>query len=87
MTGRAVVADDAMDAMDRLEPGDVLVCQVTNPAYNALFPIAGAVVTAVGGPLGHTAVTAREVGIPAVVGIGDLGVIADGDEITVVGGD
>lgn len=87
VTGRAVVADDAMDAMDRLEPGDVLVCQVTNPAYNALFPIAGAVVTAVGGPLGHTAVTAREVGIPAVVGIGDLGVIADGDEITVVGGD
>ncbi len=85
-TGRAVVAQDAMDAMDRLEPGDVLVCPVTNPAYNALFPIAAAVVTAVGGPMGHTAVTAREVGIPAVVGIGDLGVITDGAEITVVGG-
>lgn len=85
-TGRAVVATSAMDAMDRLEPGDVLVCAVTNPAYNAIFPIASAVVTAAGGPLGHTAVTAREVGIPAVVGIGDLGVIDDGAEITVVGG-
>ena len=86
VTGRAVVAHGPDDAMDRLEPGDILVCPVTNPAFNALFPIASAVVTAVGGPLGHTAVTAREVGIPAVVGIGDLGVITDGAEITVVGG-
>lgn len=84
VTGRAVVAIDADDAIERLEPGDVLVCAVTNPAFNAVFPIAGAVVTAVGGVLGHTAVTAREVGIPAVVGIGDLGVITDGSEVTVV---
>ncbi|WP_436794128.1 PEP-utilizing enzyme [Actinospongicola halichondriae] len=85
-TGRAVVAMSADDAIERLEPGDVLVCPVTNPAYNVVFPIAAAVVTAVGGPFGHTAVTAREVGIPAVVGIGDLGVVTDGDEITVIGG-
>lgn len=85
VTGRAVVVTSPEEAMDRLFPGDVLVCPVTNPAYNALFPIAAAVVTAVGGPLGHTAVTAREIGIPAVVGIGDLDRIPDGAEITVVG--
>lgn len=86
VTGRAVVVTSPEEAMDRLFPGDVLVCPVTNPAYNALFPIASAVVTAVGGPLGHTAVTAREIGIPAVVGIGDLDRIPDGAEVTVVGG-
>jgi len=41
------------------------------------------VVTTVGGPLGHTAVMAREFGLPAVVGTGPLA-IADGDEITVL---
>ena len=83
-TGRAVVATTADKALDRLQPGDVLVCPVTNPAYNVVFPIAAAVVTAAGGPFGHTAVTAREVGIPAVVGIGDLSVIPDGAQISVV---
>lgn len=82
-TGRACVAVDAEDALDRLEPGDVLVCAVTVPTHDPLFTIAGAVVTAVGGPLGHTAVMAREFGLPAVVGTGPLA-IADGDEITVL---
>jgi rifampicin phosphotransferase len=46
----------------------VLVVRATSPAFNAVLSIAGAVVTAEGGPLSHAAVLARELGIPAVVG-------------------
>ena len=46
----------------------MLVVRATSPAFNAVLAIAGAVVTAEGGPLSHAAVLARELGIPAVVG-------------------
>ena len=50
-------------------------CPCTTPAYNVVLSIAGAVVTADGGPLSHAAVLARELGIPAVVGApGALGI-------------
>lgn len=52
-----------------LTPGDVLVCEVTDPAWTPLFTIASAVVSETGGILSHTAIVARELGIPAVVGI------------------
>ncbi len=81
-SGRACVVATPDEALDRLEPGDVLVCPTTTPAYNAVFPIAAAVVTQFGGTLGHAAVTARELGIPAVVGVGDHR-IADGQAIDV----
>jgi len=55
-------------ALDSMEPGDVLVVAFTTPAYNVVLSIAGAIVTAVGGPLSHAAVLARELGIPAVIG-------------------
>jgi pyruvate,water dikinase len=54
---------------DRLRPGDILVTQVTQPAWTPLFAVARAVVTEVGGVLSHTAVAAREYGIPAVVAV------------------
>ena len=53
----------------RLRPGDVLVVPVTSPAWTPLFAIASAIVTEVGGVLGHTAVVAREYGLPAVVNV------------------
>lgn len=81
-TGRAVVAADAADAIDRIEPGDVLVCPFTSPAYNAVFPLLAGVATETGGPLGHTGVLARELGIPAVVGTGPL-TVGDGASVTV----
>ena len=60
-------------------PGDVLVVPCTTPAYNSVLSLAGAVVTADGGPLSHAAVLARELGIPAVVGArGALTEIPDG---------
>lgn len=67
-SGVACVADSPEDALDRLEPGGVLVVASTTPAYNLVLALAGAVVTAEGGPMSHAAVLARELGIPAVVG-------------------
>ena len=70
---------DALDhAGMRLEPGDILVCPYTTAAHNAIFPMLGGVITQFGGPLGHTAVMAREFDIPAVVGTGSLPLHLDG---------
>ncbi|WP_295651327.1 PEP/pyruvate-binding domain-containing protein [uncultured Dietzia sp.] len=53
----------------RVRPGDVLVCRETDPAWTPLFTVAAAVITATGGVLSHAAIVAREVGIPAVLGV------------------
>ena len=65
--GRARVIRSLAEA-DRLGDGEILVCGVTAPTWTPYFAIAGAVVTDAGGALSHTAVVAREYGIPAVVG-------------------
>jgi len=71
----------------RLQPGEVLVCVQTTPAWTPLFAIAGAVVTETGGPLSHPAITAREYGIPAVLALeGATELLRDGQVITVDGG-
>ncbi len=67
-TGRAVVVDDAAAAMSVFAPGDVIVTTATSPSWNALLVHAGALVTANGGLVSHAAVTARELGIPAIIG-------------------
>jgi pyruvate,water dikinase len=82
--GRVCTARTPEDALDHLEPGDILVAPLTTPAYNAVLPMAGALVVEEGGALSHAAVMARELGIPAVIGIaGVLDVVKDGDEIEV----
>jgi phosphohistidine swiveling domain-containing protein len=55
------------DTIDDLEPGEVLVAEVTDVGYTAAFSYAAAVVTELGGPMSHAAVVAREFGIPCVV--------------------
>ncbi|HSO28761.1 MAG TPA: PEP-utilizing enzyme [Candidatus Sulfomarinibacteraceae bacterium] len=55
----------------RVEPGDVMVCSTTTPAWAPLFGTAGALVTDVGDVLAHGAILAREHGIPAVLATGD----------------
>lgn len=65
--GRARVIRSLAEA-GRLGDGEVLVCGVTAPTWTPYFAVAGAVVTDAGGALSHTAVVAREYGIPAVVG-------------------
>lgn len=58
----------SIDEFDEVKPGDILVCQMTNPAWTPLFAIVAGVVTDAGGVAAHPAVMAREFGIPAVVG-------------------
>ena len=53
---------------DQVELGDLLVCQMTNPAWQVLFGRIGGLVTDAGGFAAHPAVLAREYEIPAVVG-------------------
>jgi pyruvate,water dikinase len=66
--GVARVATSADDALDRLEPGDVLVAPFTGPAYNSILPILGALVVDAGGTMCHAAIVAREFALPAIVG-------------------
>jgi len=70
----------------KLQPGDVLVCEMTMPAWTPLFATVAAVVADSGGVLSHCAIVAREYRIPCVVGtyIGTQ-VIKDGQRITVDG--
>src|SRR5205823_2482740 len=70
----------------RLQPCEILVCRTTAPPWTPLFTIAGAVVTDSGGLLSHSAICAREYGIPCVVATQDATVrIKDGTTVTVDG--
>lgn len=68
-TGRVRVVFDPHST--RLEPGEILVCPGTDPAWTPLFLAAGGLITEVGGMMTHGSVVAREYGIPAVVGVHD----------------
>jgi pyruvate,water dikinase len=57
-----------IDAFDEVRDGDILVCQMTNPAWVVLFTKIAGLVTDTGGTTSHPAVLAREFGIPAVIG-------------------
>ncbi|BCB25930.1 phosphoenolpyruvate synthase [Sulfurimicrobium lacus] len=66
--------------------GAILVARTTNPAWTPLFYKAAAIVTESGGPLSHGAVTAREVGLPAVMSVrGVLEALENGQIVTVDG--
>ena len=54
----------------QMRPGDVLVAEITTPAWTPLFAMAAGIVTDIGGPLSHGSIVAREYGIPAVLGTG-----------------
>jgi phosphohistidine swiveling domain-containing protein len=57
-----------IDEFDDVRDGDILVCQMTNPAWVVLFTKIAGLVTDTGGTTSHPAVLAREFGIPAVIG-------------------
>jgi pyruvate,water dikinase len=57
-----------VDEFDEVRDGDILVCQMTNPAWVVLFTKIAGLVTDTGGTTSHPAVLAREFGIPAVIG-------------------
>jgi rifampicin phosphotransferase len=71
---------------DRIVRGDVLVTESTTEAFNILLPLLGAIVTDSGGLLSHSAIVAREYGIPGVVGTREATErIADGAQVRVDG--
>ena len=70
--------------MDQIQPGDVLVTDMTDPDWEPIMKRASAIVTNRGGRTCHAAIIARELGIPAVVGCGDATEkMVTGDEVTV----
>jgi pyruvate,water dikinase len=82
--GVARVATTADDALDRLEPGNVLVAPFTGASYNSILPILGALVVDAGGTMCHAAIVAREFALPAVVGAtGATARIPDGATVEV----
>ena len=70
--------------MERVQPGDVLVADMTDPNWEPVMKRASAIVTNRGGRTCHAAIIARELGVPAVVGCGDAtDVLVDGNLVTV----
>ncbi|MDX2003956.1 MAG: phosphoenolpyruvate synthase [Meiothermus sp.] len=70
--------------MERVQPGDVLVADMTDPDWEPVMKRAAAIVTDRGGRTCHAAIIARELGIPAVVGTGNATrTLKDGDVVTV----
>jgi len=70
--------------MERVQPGDVLVADMTDPNWEPVMKRASAIVTNRGGRTCHAAIIARELGVPAVVGCGDAtDVLKDGTLVTV----
>ncbi|MCB1634586.1 MAG: phosphoenolpyruvate synthase, partial [Xanthomonadales bacterium] len=70
--------------MERVQAGDVLVTDMTDPDWEPIMKRAAAIVTNRGGRTCHAAIIARELGIPAIVGCGDATAhIADGQSVTV----
>ena len=70
--------------IDKLEKGDVLVTDMTDPNWESVMKRASAIVTNRGGRTCHAAIIARELGVPAVVGCGDATkVLQNGTDVTV----
>ena len=82
-SGPVRVIADASE-MERVQPGDVLVTDMTDPNWEPVMKRASAIVTNRGGRTCHAAIIARELGIPAVVGCGDAtDRVSDGVLVTV----
>lgn len=84
--GKARVLETPEGILEHLEEGEVLVCEQTTPEWVVGFLKAGAIVTTTGGLTCHAAVVAREMGLPAVVGVTEaLEMIKTGDYVEVDG--
>jgi pyruvate,water dikinase len=77
----------SVEEIDRLQQGDILVCQITNPTWAPIFQKIAGAVSDIGGSMSHAAIVAREFALPAVVGTGTAtSRIKDGQRIRVDGG-
>ncbi|GLX88224.1 phosphoenolpyruvate synthase [Pseudomonas fragi] len=81
--GKVRIIKDVSE-MDKVQPGDVLVSDMTDPDWEPVMKRASAIVTNRGGRTCHAAIIARELGIPAVVGCGNATqLLKDGQGVTV----
>lgn len=86
VVGRARVITDPGDPRG-LEPGDILVAAITDPAWTPLFVSSGGVVVEIGAPMSHAMIVSRELGVPCVTAVQNVSKrIADGTLIEVDGG-
>jgi pyruvate,water dikinase len=86
VTGLARVMHGLDDA-DKLDPGDILIAESTDPSWTPLFLAAGGVITNIGAVATHAVIVSRELGIPCVPSIADATRrIPDGATITIDGG-
>jgi pyruvate, water dikinase len=77
----------SVEEIGRLQQGDILVCQITNPTWAPIFQKIAGAVSDIGGSMSHAAIVAREFGLPAVVGTGTAtSRIRDGQRVRVDGG-
>ena len=74
----------SLDQLSRVQEGDILVTDMTDPDWEPVMKRAAAIVTNRGGRTCHAAIIARELGVPAVVGCGDATTkLTDGLDVTV----
>ena len=78
--------DDTLKITRRLNQGEILVAEFTDPGWIMLFPAASGILVERGSLLSHSAIVSRELGIPAVVGItGLMDTLNDGDIVELNG--
>ena len=81
--GKVHVIKNAKQLKD-FKKGEVLVTEITDPDWEPIMKIAGAIITDAGGRTSHSAIVSRELGIPAIVGSGNaIKVLKDGQAVTV----
>jgi len=81
-TGRVRIVDSTAD-MDKVQAGDVLVTDMTDPNWEPVMKRAAAIITNRGGRTCHAAIIARELGIPAIVGCGHAtSALQEGETVT-----
>jgi phosphohistidine swiveling domain-containing protein/DNA-binding FrmR family transcriptional regulator len=74
----------SLEEADKLEKGDIMVCQYTDIGWSPYFAIIGGIITEIGSPLSHGAVVAREYGIPAIVNMhGAMDKFKDNEEVEI----
>ncbi|WP_127127414.1 phosphoenolpyruvate synthase [Pseudoflavitalea rhizosphaerae] len=81
--GIARILDSPKEA-DKLQPGEIIITDITSPDWDPILKKAAAIVTNKGGRTSHASIVARELGVPAIVGAGNAtGSVREGSQITI----